>query len=978
MFFFFDKYNTELHKALELPGIKQIAEQEEFYYQKAKDKFDEFLIFDVADISLPTLIEATKQRPFSFEKWLNSYDKNSNEYKLLLLIGQLISYFDTNAAMKQSLNEYEDKRVIAKSFVRQNYWVESLLRFKAGADINTLPENVQGTILYIQDPANNISVVSRNRRQIILDALFDGGNGNLFGEMQKIGISANNPLNNGLIYSAILHSTPIKNLWHTQTEKTSYWLGGSGSAGELTEKFIETGVFGIRFNQKDMTSLVGNPQELKTHIANISDTATRTAFELFSQMKAGDKIALKSSFAKGKDSLLRIKAIGTILGDMESDCIYDNELGHTIPVEWQLVEPYIDYELGTYRSTVHQVTKQADIDAIFHGKVKNLELEFTSWFSNQTYSQGKPYSDATRINYIRALKSACKDLIDVDLAQPNLFCITSDENFRTLRKTIESSTYYDEVNKKYNNQAFAAAMNKYEEFLSARKAEHFQNDLPDTVPNSPNDISTTIISLKELAIKVLEDTQKPMTDIEIWEYGVDKGWDAQLSSVGKTPWQSIYAILSNYKDGSPNPDKRIRIIDSEQRRKFVISGIDGFDYDVGITKLQWLEMLNNAILNQNDIELLRKWLYFDGQATCTLVGKTFNAHPSAYIKPAVSMARRVHEYTNCKTRLDTKGDIAWWNIPFTGRYVNSGEHFEWSIRNELHEALIEKGIVPLQPVELIKYNKADFLTEVYFDSEKYDDIVALLTRKKNIILQGAPGVGKSYMAKRLAYSIIGAKDDSRIEMIQFHQNYSYEDFIEGFRPSESGNFDLRKGIFYDFCIKAQEDKENNYFFIIDEINRGNLSKVMGELMLLLEHDKRGEEFAMKLTYSGEKLYVPDNIHVIGMMNTADRSLAMIDYALRRRFSFIPIKPAFDDDGFIADFKMRYSGADVVIDKMNKLNKLIEEELDSGHQIGHSYFCSNEPLSDKDIEGIFKYEIEELLREYFFDNTSKLEEVLRLL
>ena len=263
MFFFFDKHNAELHKALELPGIKQIAEQEEFYYQKAKDKFEEFLAFDSTEISLPSLIEGTKQRPFSFERWLNSYDKNSNEYRLLLLTGQVISYFDTNAALKQSLNEYEDKRVIAKSFVRQNYWVESLLRFKLGADINTLPENVQGTILYIQDPANNISVVSKNRRQIILDALFDGGDGNLFGEMQKIGISAYNPLNNGLMYSAILHSNPIKNLWHTQTEKITYWLGGSGGAGELTEIFIETGVFGIRFNQEDMTDLVGNPQKLK-------------------------------------------------------------------------------------------------------------------------------------------------------------------------------------------------------------------------------------------------------------------------------------------------------------------------------------------------------------------------------------------------------------------------------------------------------------------------------------------------------------------------------------------------------------------------------------------------------------------------------------------------------------------------------------------------------------------------------------------
>ncbi|MCL2078733.1 MAG: AAA family ATPase [Oscillospiraceae bacterium] len=513
----------------------------------------------------------------------------------------------------------------------------------------------------------------------------------------------------------------------------------------------------------------------------------------------------------------------------------------------------------------------------------------------------------------------------------------------------------------------------------------------------------TAISLKEFAIKVLEDTLYPMTDVEIWEYGVDKGWDERLNSVGKTPWQSIYAMLSNYKDGVPNPDKRINIIESEQRRKFVINSIDGeevvehentleFDYNIGISKDQWTEMLENSVITEKDVDLLRKWLYFEGTATCTEVGKAYNAHPSAYIMPVVSMARRIHDYTSCKTRLDKKGDIAWWNIPFTGRYINGGEYFEWTIRPEFYEALVSKGITSLFPTHLTKglpiktksvispdpYTEADFFAEVYFDKNQYDDIVALLTRKKNIILQGAPGVGKSYMAKRFAYSIVGAKDERKVEMIQFHQNYSYEDFIEGFRPNASGSFELKQGVFYNFCVKAQKDIESKYFFIIDEINRGNLSKVMGELMLLLEHDKRGEEFAMKLTYSSELFYVPQNVFIIGMMNTADRSLAMIDYALRRRFSFIPVEPIFDNLQFVADFKNNYPEAEAIIEKIKKLNSFISENLDSGHQIGHSYFCSKSPFSTKDIDGIIKYEIEELLNEYFFDDKDNLEKAKDLL
>jgi 5-methylcytosine-specific restriction protein B len=276
------------------------------------------------------------------------------------------------------------------------------------------------------------------------------------------------------------------------------------------------------------------------------------------------------------------------------------------------------------------------------------------------------------------------------------------------------------------------------------------------------------------------------------------------------------------------------------------------------------------------------------------------------------------------------------------------------------------------------YNKLSFLNEVYMKPEKYGDIYALLDRKKNIILQGAPGVGKSFMARRLAYSVIGMKDASKVEMIQFHQSYSYEDFIEGFRPVESGKFEVKRGVFYNFCKKAGKDKANKYFFIIDEINRGNFSKIMGELMLLLENDKRGEEFAIPLTYSGERFFVPENIYIIGMMNTADRSLARIDYALRRRFSFITIEPAFDNERFIADFKKNYSDADTVIDKMKKLNTLIASELDSNHQIGHSYFCFDKSVDKKVISDILCYEIKELLSEYFFDNEEKLNNALGLL
>lgn len=268
-----------------------------------------------------------------------------------------------------------------------------------------------------------------------------------------------------------------------------------------------------------------------------------------------------------------------------------------------------------------------------------------------------------------------------------------------------------------------------------------------------------------------------------------------------------------------------------------------------------------------------------------------------------------------------------------------------------------------------EYSKEDFLADVFMSEEEYERIKRVLFAKKNIILQGAPGVGKTFAARLFAASIVGFEDSSHIKLVQFHQNYSYEDFIGGFKPSGSG-FEYHTGVFYDFCKTAIADSQGKYFFIIDELNRGNLSKIFGELLMLIEADKRNDD--VRLAYTGELFFVPDNIYIIGMMNTADRSLAMIDYALRRRFAFMTLHPRFEDEKFKA---LIAEHPDQKVTKLVQcvleLNVAIRSDaaLGEGFEIGHSYFC------DRNIRAadIVEFELMPILNEYWYDDPDKVEE-----
>jgi 5-methylcytosine-specific restriction protein B len=283
--------------------------------------------------------------------------------------------------------------------------------------------------------------------------------------------------------------------------------------------------------------------------------------------------------------------------------------------------------------------------------------------------------------------------------------------------------------------------------------------------------------------------------------------------------------------------------------------------------------------------------------------------------------------------------------------------------------------------------------DLFLDDAEFQRILKLLRRKKNVVLQGPPGVGKTYVANRVA-EIFLDDDESRLERVQFHQSYAYEDFVQGFRPAKEGGFARRDGVFVRFCERARTDNRP-HLLIVDEINRGNLSKIFGELLVLVEADKRGIE--MPLAYFDPDLdrgpdgrprlfTVPENVHLLGMMNTADRSLSLVDYALRRRFAFVDLRPRFDTPAFreyLAAAAVSAATIERICTRMLALNKVIREDkkhLGPGFEIGHSFFC--ERSADEDDAtwycSIVEHEIAPLLREYWFDDPDKAKAQVDLL
>lgn len=558
-----------------------------------------------------------------------------------------------------------------------------------------------------------------------------------------------------------------------------------------------------------------------------------------------------------------------------------------------------------------------------------IEKTFRKWLATQTSANGTPLQSATISNNANALKKVCAEMPLPEFPDLRyLFSVTDLDLFKQIREAILKHPDYKKVDKKHGNGYLNSAITIwYEKFLIWLD----DGGDPETLVDGGN-------------VNALADDES--TVLRYWMYTVfdDVSW-AECQKKG------IMVIGVDLIGDYTQYDSK------EELRQALIAKYEGDSSRKNQALMAWNF---SRTIKINDVIFAKR--------ANTLVGKgivtseyTFDDERKEYKNVREVKWLQVGEWEHPGNAVAKRlTDIT----PYTDYVEKLNAIFS-------AEAMDEDEDQP--EIVYPPYTTEDFLNEVYMEEADYNTLVAVLKNKKNIILQGSPGVGKTFAAKRLAYSIMGVKDKDRVMMVQFHQSYSYEDFIMGFRPSATG-FELKKGTFYNFCKKAETDSDNDYFFIIDEINRGNLSKIFGELFMLIETDKRGIE--LQLLYSDERFSVPANVYIIGMMNTADRSLAMLDYALRRRFAFIDLKPGFETEGF-RTYRMSLENDKFnhLIAAVETLNNVIsaDDSLGEGFCIGHSYFCNLKPesLDDHALSAIVEFELIPLLKEYWFDEPTKV-------
>ena len=719
-----------------------------------------------------------------------------------------------------------------------------------------------------------------------------------------------------------------------------YWIVGSsyGGTDDQYERFIKEGIWNVNTDR----------------YANIVNS-----------VKVEDRIAIKSLFTQKKNlpfdnrghfvSVMNVKAIGTIEHNPKN--------GRELRVKWDIVhERPRSWFFRTYRKAIAPIDDDQElVDFVFNDqeqdidKFKNLP-QFRERFGDKNTSD---HSCVTWTPFFEELATKLPDKKNNQheiINKLNNLLEKAGAKVSVEEGEIDPFTIYAAF-----NRSAGGPNTKMRQTVAAGLKEYFQLDA-----DVPNDYSGVPVA----------------HSMNAW----------------------FLAYKRNRKEGDSENlwrlfDCAIHLPEShDDYRDSFIQCFDGAlgQHTIGLAKLTtglyWISPWNYVPLDKNSRGYIARVLKFN------LPEKTEEINGKQYLDLVKKLNIRFEELqfpVHSFPELSYKAFL--WKNPedvedkeSRGGNDEDDENGDSSINSKASEELNTYDHLP----EIVResYSVRDIISDGSFLSEdELVEIVAKLKSKKNVILQGPPGTGKTWLAKKIAYALMGYKNDrQRLLNTQFHPHYSYEDFIRGYRPKtgeKESSLVLEDGPLLSQIKRAINDPQGRYVCIVEEINRGNPIQIFGELLTLIEADKRSPNEAMTLIYSkNDEIYVPENMYFIGTMNRADRSIAILDVAFRRRFAFHDLTPCFNSTWmkWVSEKNKELDLAFLksISEKITQLNKEIAKDDTLGPQfeVGHSYFTpafTEEEIKDKNswYERIIKSEIRPLLQEYWNRDEERVDSAI---
>ena len=723
-----------------------------------------------------------------------------------------------------------------------------------------------------------------------------------------------------------------------ETSARPCWFVGAMYSGtdDQSERFLQEGIWENNFEDDHPTVAM-----------------TKT-------MKPGDRIAVKSNFVRKHDlpfdsrnhfvSVMAIKAIGEITENPGN--------GHTVKVDWHKVDPVREWYFFTYRATVWRVLPGENwhIDALIAFTFKKIPQEIDR-FRNAPYWRerfGDVVTDKKRYEWTGFYEAVADKLL----------------GFRDNRAELIEGIY--EIAARVGGMSH----------LQDRFRNGTSGPLKDICPFTTMGIFNRGITdanrktiCAELAklLNVTEPVPESFDGIPVLHNmkSIFFGFEINRQPDDIDALWEVFAkaITFTESDDSDARDKFISAFDNVAGR-FIV----GWNLTFG---LYWIRPWDFPSLDMHVRRYLDKKLNIE----IGLNGpKKGYCSADDYLTVRDILEQRFHEDKYPVRSFPNLSRDAWL-YKHSGTYDPQGVNAGPVTVGEDEQDFEPEDGAPIAPI--VPYSLDDIVEDGCFISrDRLESILERLRSKKNLILQGPPGTGKTWLARKLAFALIGERNESKVRSVQFHPNLSYEDFVRGWRPAGDGKLTLVDGPFITIRDEAEKDPDTRYVLVIEEINRGNPAQIFGEMLTLLETDKRTPDEALELVYSrtpNERFFVPNNLFVIGTMNIADRSLALVDLALRRRFAFIDLEPTLGKPW------LEWVHAQCGIDKetlveiehrIASLNQEISDDSSLGSQfrLGHSYVTPpfEQPIDDgrRWYRDVVDTEIGPLLDEYWFEDLEK--------